>query len=82
MSPGIRPRGGGSLTIDPGHTQGLKDGHKQEAHATGSVVVKELKYVHTALPGERTDQNCIRRKQTDLPTLASSLTPTGTEQTW
>ena len=57
-----------SLTIDPSNTEGLKDGHKQEAHPAGGVVVKELKYVHTALSGEeRTNQNCIRRKETGSP---------------
>lgn len=41
------------LTINPGHAEGLKDGDEEKAHATGCIVVEELKHVHAALRGRR-----------------------------
>ena len=37
------------LTIDPGDADGLEDGHEEETHAAGSVVVEELEHVHPPL---------------------------------
>ncbi len=38
-----------SLTIDPANADTLKDGHKQQTHATGCICVKELEHVHATL---------------------------------
>lgn len=46
-----------SLTVGPRHAEGLEDGHEQQAHAAGCIVVKELEHVHAALPGEGERQN-------------------------
>lgn len=40
------------LTIHPRNTDGLKDGHEEEAHATGRIIVKKLENVHATLRGE------------------------------
>lgn len=52
------------LTIDPGDAESLKDGHKEQAHATGSIVIKELEDIHPTLGrpkwaarGERGEEN-------------------------
>lgn len=37
------------LTIDPGDAESLEDGHKEQAHATGSIVIKELEDIHPTL---------------------------------
>lgn len=55
------------LTVDPSHTQGLKDGHEQEAHAAGCVVVKELKHIHTTLPQGEIKTELYSEEETDLP---------------
>lgn len=43
------------LTVHPADADTLKDGHKEKAHPTGSIGVKELEDVHAALQGRRTD---------------------------
>lgn len=55
-----------SLTIDPANADALKDGHKQQTHATGCIRVKELEHVHATLIEHsqrntgQTDMNKIR----------------------
>ena len=44
------------LTVHPADADALEDGHKEQAHSTGGVGVKELEDVHTALQGERPEQ--------------------------
>lgn len=68
------------LTVDPSHTQGLKDGHEQEAHAAGCVVVKELKHVHTTLPQGEIKTELYSEKADKFTPMPSSLTPWGTER--
>lgn len=41
------------LTIHPADADTLKDGHKEKAHPTGSIGVKELEDVHAALQSGR-----------------------------
>ena len=59
--PGSGPRGE-SLTVGPRHAEGLEDGHEQQAHAAGRIVVKELEDVHAALPGRGRDGALPRRR--------------------
>lgn len=37
------------LTIHPCNANGLKNGHEEKTHATGSIVIKELEDVHSTL---------------------------------
>lgn len=37
------------LTINPCNANGLKNGHKEKTHATGSIVIEELEDVHATL---------------------------------
>lgn len=60
---------GRALTVDPSHTERLKDGHEQETHATGCVIVKELEDVHASLDERSETENLILRRQTHPPTL-------------
>lgn len=43
------PRAHPPLTIHPADADTLKDGHKEQAHATGGVGVKKLEDVHASL---------------------------------
>lgn len=37
------------FTVDPGDADGLKDGHEEETHPAGRVVVEELEDIHAPL---------------------------------
>ena len=59
------------LTIHPADADALEDGHKEKAHSAGSVGVKELEDVHTALRGGRTDTGKRDRQTYGRAGLAS-----------
>lgn len=42
-----------TLTINPSDAHSLKNGHKEQTHPAGRIVVKELEDVHAPLSGER-----------------------------
>ena len=59
------------LTVHPADADALEDGHKEQAHSTGGVGVKELEDVHTALQGGRTDAGKRDRQTYGRAGLAS-----------
>ena len=61
------------LTVHPADADALEDGHKEQAHSTGGVGVKELEDVHTALRGGRTDAGKRDRQTYGRAGLASWL---------
>lgn len=53
----------GQLTVHPCNADSLKDGHEEETHATGCIVIKELEDVHAALSeGEHVTEQQLNKE--------------------
>lgn len=66
-----------TLTIDPANADGLKDGHKQQTHATGCIRVKELEHVHATL----TEQSHAQSEEYRTNTQDNRVCSRGMRQT-